>query len=264
MSVPNELKEQLELAGKVVALAIPLSFVLSVGYDYGYLSAVGLSFETLPSTISDHLRTALVWMPITLLIALGVLGHVFVAALRRKNDESGATKDEKGLRRANRILAVAAALGFVAVAVSYVFGGEAPSISGYVLGALTVPATTNYITLHSRLSANLRSVAMAGALAVSAFLVVTTFGALSATYFNALGQPTRVQLKSEVRELAGRGVRYFERGVLLTNWPTREAVFIPWDQVEAIRAPSLYRTPRQGRLCNWFGWFCFGQAPDSQ
>lgn len=37
--------------------------VLSVAYDFSFLQAIGLSFQTVPTTIADHVRSAIVWAP---------------------------------------------------------------------------------------------------------------------------------------------------------------------------------------------------------
>lgn len=43
-----------------------MGFVVSVLYDWGFLFASGLRFDVIPTSISDHVRTALVWLPFLL------------------------------------------------------------------------------------------------------------------------------------------------------------------------------------------------------
>ena len=52
-----------EALGKLLGLMTGALLVLSVGYDYGYLSSIDLTFAAVPTTITDHVRTAIVWAP---------------------------------------------------------------------------------------------------------------------------------------------------------------------------------------------------------
>lgn len=64
----------IETLGKLLGLMTGALLVLSVGYDYGYLSSINLTFAAVPTTITDHVRTAIVWAPATGVgIALGFL-----------------------------------------------------------------------------------------------------------------------------------------------------------------------------------------------
>lgn len=53
--------------GKYLGVVSAVLLTLSVLYDYFYLKALGLSFSDVPTTITDHLRSAIIWMP-----ALGI------------------------------------------------------------------------------------------------------------------------------------------------------------------------------------------------
>jgi hypothetical protein len=64
----------IETLGKLLGLLTGALLVLSVGYDYGYLSSIDLTFAAVPTTITDHVRTAIVWAPASGVgIALGFL-----------------------------------------------------------------------------------------------------------------------------------------------------------------------------------------------
>ena len=49
------------LSGTIASLGLSISFL----YDWGYFFALGISFADAPTTISDHARSWLVWLPIT-------------------------------------------------------------------------------------------------------------------------------------------------------------------------------------------------------
>lgn len=53
----------IEDISKKLPIATATLLVLSVIYDYFYLQALALSFSELSTTISDHIRSAIVWLP---------------------------------------------------------------------------------------------------------------------------------------------------------------------------------------------------------
>ena len=57
--------------GKFAAAASGLALVLSVLYDYCFLLALGLSLAEVPTTIADHVRSAIIWAPAVLGVFLG-------------------------------------------------------------------------------------------------------------------------------------------------------------------------------------------------
>lgn len=64
--------------------------VLSVVYDFTYLSALNLSFSQIPTTISDHVRSSLLWTP---LLFLGLFLY-FVVEMVLKRAEKGMSEEE--------------------------------------------------------------------------------------------------------------------------------------------------------------------------
>lgn len=46
-----------------------LSLFLSIVFDMGYFDTIGLRFSDIPTTISDHVRSALLWIPQTVTAA---------------------------------------------------------------------------------------------------------------------------------------------------------------------------------------------------
>ena len=58
----------------IISFLTSTLLVLSVVYDFTYLSALNLSFSQIPTTISDHIRSALLWAP---LLFLGLFAYFF-------------------------------------------------------------------------------------------------------------------------------------------------------------------------------------------
>lgn len=79
-----------EQMGKAVAVIASLLLVVSVFFDYSFLLAVGLSFDEIPSSLSEHVRSAILWAPKLLLTAFGF----FVYELFLRRVEGGKSEEE--------------------------------------------------------------------------------------------------------------------------------------------------------------------------
>jgi hypothetical protein len=53
----------LELISKGIALIGAICIGFSVIYDWGYLYGLGLGFHETPTSLADHLRSAIIWLP---------------------------------------------------------------------------------------------------------------------------------------------------------------------------------------------------------
>lgn len=85
--------EKLNIIEKVpflLGLASALILALSITYDYGFLVWLGLSYSEVPSTLSDHLRSSLIWLP------SAVVGFFFIMTIELFNRriEQGMTEEE--------------------------------------------------------------------------------------------------------------------------------------------------------------------------
>lgn len=63
---------------------------LSVVYDYGYFTYLGFSFSEAPTTISDHVRSSLVWLPTLTIAVLAIF--IYESAMKRL--EGGMSEEE--------------------------------------------------------------------------------------------------------------------------------------------------------------------------
>ena len=64
----------MERTAATTALITSLSLALSFAYDWGFFSALGVTFADAPTSITDHLRSWLVWLPNFILVAFLGLG----------------------------------------------------------------------------------------------------------------------------------------------------------------------------------------------
>jgi hypothetical protein len=59
----SSLLDSFEQAAKFASLIGGALLLLSVFYDFSFLTALHLHFSEVPTTISDHIRSAIVWVP---------------------------------------------------------------------------------------------------------------------------------------------------------------------------------------------------------
>jgi hypothetical protein len=64
--------------------------VLSIVYDFGFLLILGTNFSEVPTTISDHLRSSLIWIPPVMIMVF----FVYVLELFTRRIEQGKTEEE--------------------------------------------------------------------------------------------------------------------------------------------------------------------------
>lgn len=74
----------------LIAAFSALILVLSVTYDYGFLFFLGISFSEVPTSLSDHVRSSLDWVPY---MFVGVF-IAFILELFFRRVEKGMTEDE--------------------------------------------------------------------------------------------------------------------------------------------------------------------------
>jgi hypothetical protein len=67
--------------GKVFATLGGVFFLFSVFYDYCYLNALGLTFREVPTNITDHVRSAIVWAPRLLIFLLFSFSIIFLLTI---------------------------------------------------------------------------------------------------------------------------------------------------------------------------------------
>lgn len=80
----------IERVGKITTVIASLSLLFSVVYDWGFISAIGLQFSEVPTSVSDHVRSWLLWLPHVIIGLFAIL--IFELLTRRI--ERGMTEDE--------------------------------------------------------------------------------------------------------------------------------------------------------------------------
>ena len=89
--------DALERVAKLAGAISGIALLISVVYDYAFLAALGLQFTEVPTTIADHLRSAIIWAP--LLSGALLIGPIlFVAGVAHGRNIADKAATADGLR----------------------------------------------------------------------------------------------------------------------------------------------------------------------
>jgi len=91
-------KSLIELVGSNVTVITAALLTLSVAYDWSFLVGVGLTPSEVPTTLQDHLRSAVVWAPGTvLLLFFGFVVNVVMGSSEHNKPKGNAKKGISGV-----------------------------------------------------------------------------------------------------------------------------------------------------------------------
>lgn len=247
--------------GKFVSVFTSALLVLSTAYDLSFLYALGLTFEELPSTLADHVRSAIIWVPRALLYVAGFATYEML--MRRV--EGGLTEEEliarsrnphfmRAFRRGPRVLI--AILIPIGIAVEFLF--SASELGLFVLALFVWGSLSVSVVKHPRLGVSFTKTTRRLFVVVPIVVIwVATLGyGRGAAMMSASVPNWNVVLKggaaTETRSLVG--LRRFSEAAILVE-PGRHVSIVSADSI--LRADAL-RQPAADlpRLCRWFGANC--------
>jgi hypothetical protein len=250
-----------ESFGTLASIATGVLLVLSTAYDFSFLYALGLSFQEVPSTLADHVRSAIVWVPYALLY----IGAFVVYELFTRRIEDGMSEEElisrsptprftRAFRKSPKIL--------YAIFIPIIFGADFllrnSDHSLFIAAMATWGFLAFSIATHPRLGSRFTSTTARLFIIVPLVVIwVSSLGYGRGESMMRSTNPTwNVELKSstatEVRSLVG--LRRFS-GVAILVEPGRRVSIVPSESVvraDAIRSKDA-DTPR---ACRWFGIAC--------
>lgn len=239
--------------GHLIAPVTAFSLVLSIVYDWGYFEAIGLSFAEVPTTITDHIRTALVWAP---MVFTGLLIGVSWAAMWSSRDSSMSKEAERApsFYKRHKTKAFVAA-SFLVIWAHWLWGDFFSSPMVVAVGYLALVATEHWLI--ARLPVGSMS---AGAVAIVAILPSITLS----LYFIGFAMGTeqlyrspKVLINASLPEEVSDKVtvlKYMERGLLVAT-EDGKAIFLGWDQIRSVEQP-LREKQQNNRMCRFFDVGC--------
>lgn len=241
----------LDTITKFAAVVASVSLGASLIYDWGFLSAIGISFDEIPTSIADHTRSALNWAP---RIAIAVVVYLALELTTRRL-EGGLSEQEIIAQSANpartrRLREAPGKFGFVIAALgffSFVIFGDA-FFDGVVFG--TVVACTYFVAWiirHPRLGGGLAPttrILIVGA--ITAAILLWSLGRSQAIKLYTQ-PPTTIITYTDKRSAQGTILRYFDKGVLF-RMSKGPIVLLQWSAIDRIETPAKY-APFRGLLC---------------
>jgi hypothetical protein len=251
----------LERAGKALTLVAALLLVLSAAFDYSYLLALGLAFEDVPTSLADHIRSALVWAPKCAIYALVIA--IYEVTMSRL--ERGQTEDELVRRSPNPLFT-----RWFRRSPHYLFGVlvaamvvketlYTTSSRGIYIAALVAWGTlAAWVVAHERLGSRFNQTGR------RLFVIVPMVGiwvgflgySQGRSVLEAQSPSWTVSLKTETapREQKLLGLRRFSASAVLVT-SDRKVVVVPG---ESIVSASLDRSPAESPhlLCIWLQIDC--------
>lgn len=247
--------------GKLLGAVAAILLILSTAYDYSFLRSLGLTFEEIPSTLADHVRSAIVWVPGALLYLVPIV--MYEIFMRRV--EGGLSEEEliarsssprfmRAFRKGPKVLI--AALLTISLALDFLLSASERAL--FVAAVFAWGSLAFWLIDHPRLGAGFTNTA--GRLFVIVPVVVIWVASLGYargdTMLRATVPTWKVELKggsdTETRNLVG--LRRFSGAAVLVE-PERRVSVVPADAIvgaHALRSADA----DMPRICKWFAVRC--------
>jgi len=251
-------KTLVELIPRCLALLGPVCIGFSVVYDLGYLYGLGLNFREVPTSISDHLRSAIIWLPYTIMYLVLLVACGFYLAQKEAAQLSSPAARERKERLENLLWGV----NGIALVVAWVLlGDRMVSMGAFGVGQLVVALIP--VVQRGVLKQTHKSFFRAGAVSFFFACCLFALGNVGATSI-ASSEPRDelVIKKSDGTEVVrGTILRRFEQCLIIVN-DKHVILLLKPDDLVRVTLGSAKRTYK-GMLCNTFNALCPSIPPDS-
>jgi len=228
-----------------------ISFAASLLYDWGYYAALELSFADIPSSLTDHARSTLIWVP----AILGGFIPYFIFEVFTRRIERGMTEEEitstspkwiKKFRASPQKLIFYSSFIF---AIAYVLMGDIffnfAILAAIVLWISFAEWSQSHPRIEARRSLHVRL----------AIIILPAIGILLFSYGRSDAIKAYLAAPNTAFSLSGRNVpieatvlRYFDKGMLIKE-KGGPIVFYQWSSITQIRTAAMYK-PNLGILCS--------------
>lgn len=226
----------------VLAVLATVSLGLSVIYDWAYLYWLGISFSEVPTTLSDHGRSALVWMP-----SAGVaLFAMLILELINRRLEQGMTEQElieksknpkftKFFRESPFIVAQVFAAGGVVV---YILWAAIPLETFLICSIIIWFTFSRWIFSHKRIHERTTPIFRIGIAIVPAIAIYFAYHGMTAAKADlSATNPEKVRtlsFKRDGKTIEGRILRSFENVTLLWIPHEKKIRIVPLGELDYI------------------------------
>ncbi|WER46599.1 hypothetical protein CupriaWKF_03165 [Cupriavidus sp. WKF15] len=247
-----------DLGGTVASLTAGI-FCLSVLFDYGYLQALGLNFADVPTTMADHVRDALLWVPLAL---TAFITYIYMELFTRRI-EGGLTEEEivrtsKNPERVARFRRLPYKF-FVIIAIAIIFAhslfGDAFAKGMWFAAPIMTFEIIRWAFSHTAVADSFHPEfrrALVVVLPISFFMYFFGYG----KGIEQLAQKPNVQLilTDSSQVIPVTILRQLDKGILVKE-AAGSAKFHPWEQVR-MTSQAIDSTVERNRICRWFNVAC--------
>ena len=257
----------IERIGTLSTVIASFSLIVSVFYDWGFMSALGLRFSEIPTSVTDHVRSWLVWLPN---VAIGVFGIIAVEMLSRRI-ERGMTEDEiirsssnplRTEKMRNRPFYVAGFAGVLIVVLWLLFGDrfhEGLQIGLIITWFLFSHWVFGHPTVRARHSQNFRLFVHW----LPPIIIWFYFSGFNdaTSQINSTPPMDVLQIKTSQRDasaIQAHILRSFEQWFLVQD-ANKQILWIRSDDVIKIESHPV-KKPFRGIACGLFDELCFPQT----
>lgn len=242
------------------------SLFLSILFDMGYFETIGIQISDIPTTISDHVRSSLFWVPpvATMVLACALFKIILENFYNKfKEEEPTFFNNENSIAKKlsqwiYRLFIIGA---FIIVC--------AEPLTGDLLNRYATIAQTVVVSYIAFVTAE--SLIKKGKLSTSKFIILIIFPAIAVLVYN-LGRGKAIEDRetprlakitiNEQREVEINIYRYLDRGILGTIGEGNLSYY-RWEEIKKIT--SNVRTPRHiNWLCRSFNINCVNSKEKNQ
>jgi hypothetical protein len=255
---PTDSKGLLERIPKYLALLGPVCVGFSVVYDWGYLYGLGLSFREVPTSISDHLRSAIIWLPYTIVYLFFVVVLGFYLARKEAALLSGPAHRER-TERLYKLLWTAH--GILLIVLWVLLGDRMVGLGAFGVGQLVVaviPALQRGAPEQAQKAYLLGGGAF---LFASCLFALGNVGATSSSNTEPRDE-LEIKKRDATEIVRGTILRRFEQCLIIVN-DKHVILLLKPDDLVRVTLGSAKRT-NKGMLCDSFNVMCPSVLPGAK
>jgi hypothetical protein len=258
----NLIQSRLELATKLITLAATGCIALSVLFDWGYLAALDLRLSEVPTTLADHTRSAILWLPVLgYVIPLAIAFTLYSMEIDRKGIEeeqrqkkespNDPVKEAKHQMLGTLIMAVLLVLAWLMLGNRFI---GLFYLAIFMLWSLFVVRVTPVANSNQRRSDILRSWLLLPVLiGIAQYSMGYNTGFAAVNTQQSLGT-LLVRGESGIEKMKGNIVRPFERFVIVIGDDRKVTLLKPDDIVQVKKAGQILSD--EGILCKYWRLLC--------
>ena len=244
------------MVAEAIAILVAIGFVISVIYDWGFVYAIGIDLMSLPTTISDHFRTGVVWFP----YLLAFIFIYFAVEFQFQRVEMGLTEQEivessknpeklKKFREGPwKLIKWTAPLAIF----NYILIGDIMSSALPLMLSIMWMGFAEWCYSAPLIQLRRNWESQAAFTFLPIIFIIAFFSGYNAAVDASMREPKQVNVtfSQQHQPLNGNLLREFERGIFILS-DDGHVNFIPWEQIKRIKTVETYK-PFRGILCEWF------------